>query len=197
MKRTEILIATIFIASLCAVTASAQEAPDGYVLVDSLVYRPAAAADPGLVGQDIYWLLDSDGPGGKADVNVKQDPRITSTMRAYMSSNASRTLKGFRVRIFFDNSRNARAESEAALKRFESIYHDVAAYRTYENPYFKVTVGDFRTKSEAMALLGRIKRDFPSAFVVKEQGISYPVVDRENAYIVDTVRVLKPVGQGL
>ena len=72
----------------------------------------------------------------------------------------------------------------------------MAAYRTYTNPYFKVTVGDCRTKSEAMELLSRIKRNFPSAFVVKEN-IQFPVVDKDNAYIVDTVKVLRPVTQGL
>ena len=42
-----------------------------------------------------------------------------------------------------------------------------------------------------MALLERIKGDFPSAFVLKET-ISFPVVDKDNAYVVDTVKVLRP-----
>ena len=72
------------------------------------------------------------------------------------------------------------------------MFHDVKAYRTYANPYFKVTVGDFRTRSEAMELLTRIKPLFPSAFIVKEP-ISFPVVDKDNAYVIDTVKVLRPI----
>ena len=75
------------------------------------------------------------------------------------------------------------------------MYPDVAVYRTYTNPYFKVTVGDCRTKSEAMKLLSRIKGNFSSAFVVKEN-IGYPLVDDEAAYTVDTVKVLRPVVRG-
>jgi hypothetical protein len=101
-------------------------------------------------------------------------------------------MNGYRVRIFFDNKQSARTASEETLKRFESMYHDVVAYRTYANPYFKVTVGDFRTKSEAMALLERIRYEFPSAFVVKEN-IAFPVVDKENAYVTDTLKVLRPI----
>jgi hypothetical protein len=71
------------------------------------------------------------------------------------------------------------------------LHKDIPAYRTYTNPYFKVTVGDFRTKSEAMELLSRIRSEFPSAFVVKEN-IEYPVVDKNNAVVVDTVKVLRP-----
>lgn len=195
MKADKILIILIISvgASLFATSASAQETvPEGYVLVDSIVYRPAAAVDTTLAGKDIYSVLPSRERGEKAGVNVNQSREVASSMRRHVAANGDRTLAGYRVRIFFDNRQTARAESEATLKRFESLYHDVSAYRTYANPYFKVTVGDFRTKSEAMALLNRIKADFPSAFVVKEN-IGYPVVDRRNAYVVDTVKVLRPV----
>lgn len=195
MKADRILI-TFFIsvcAFMAAEAASAQEkAPEGYVLADSVVYRPAAAVDTTLVGKDIYSIMPSKERGDKAGVHVSQSQEIALSMMAHVAANADRTLPGYRVRIFFDNRQAARAESEAALKKFEGIYHDVTAYRTYANPYFKVTVGDFRTKSEAMALLDRIKKDFPSAFVVREN-ISYPVVDKANAYVVDTVKVLRPV----
>ena len=45
-----------------------------------------------------------------------------------------------------------------------------------------------------MILLNRIKKAFPSAFVVKEN-IKFPVVDKDNAYRVDTVKVLRPITQ--
>ena len=47
-----------------------------------------------------------------------------------------------------------------------------------------------------MALLERIKVDFPSAFVVKET-IAFPVVDKDKAFFVDTVKVLRPISVGL
>ena len=43
-----------------------------------------------------------------------------------------------------------------------------------------------------MKLLSRIKGNFPSAFVVKEN-IECPLVDEETAYTIDTVKVLRPV----
>ena len=93
------------------------------------------------------------------------------------------------MRIFFDNGQNSRGESEAVLKRFEAVYHGIPAYRTYANPYFKVTVGDFRTRSEAMALLVKLRNEFPRALMVKEK-INWPAADAGCTYVVDTVRVL-------
>ena len=197
MKRTETFI-LIFISMfilLSAQSVSAQErtvVPEGYVLVDSVVYRPAHAVDTTLAGQDIFRVVKAVTVPSKADVVVNQTPAVEASMRRQVQSNKERTMSGYRVRIFFDNKQTARVESEETLKKFERLYHDVVAYRTYANPYFKVTVGDFRTRSEAVKLLERIRHDFPSAFVVKEN-ISFPVVDKENAYVVDTVKVLRPV----
>lgn len=197
MKTSKNLIVSLLLgvfAAVFSVSASAQElvVPDGYQIVDSLVYRHVSGVDTLLAGKDIFHIMPLKAKGDKADVEIYQSQEVASALRTQVESNSKRQISGYRVRIFFDNKQSARVESEEILKRFEAVYHDVKAYRTYANPYFKVTVGDFRTKSEAMALLSRIKGAFPSAFVVKEN-ISYPVVDKFNAYVVDTVKVLRPI----
>ena len=197
MKRIEFLLVTIFVLAIStffATSASAQEivVPEGYELVDSLVYRHVAGVDTLLAGKDVFHIMPLKANGGKADVEIYQPQEVAAALRKQVENNSKRTVSGYRVRIFFDNKQTARVESEEMLKKFESMFHDVRAYRTYANPYFKVTVGDFRTKSEAMALLSTIKGAFPSAFVVKEN-ISYPVVDKSNAYVVDTIKVLRPI----
>ena len=197
MKTSKNLIVSLLLgvfAAVFSVSASAQElvVPDGYQIVDSLVYRHVSGVDTLLAGKDIFHIMPLKAKGDKADVEIYQSQEVASALRTQVESNSKRQISGYRVRIFFDNKQSARVESEEILKRFEAVYHDVKVYRTYANPYFKVTVGDFRTKSEAMALLSRIKGAFPSAFVVKEN-ISYPVVDKSNAYVVDTVKVLRPI----
>lgn len=195
MKRTFIILSFIMM-FICGADLRAQDTfvvPEGYVLVDSVVYRPAATVDTTLAGKDVFLVMpQKDMFSGKPGVKINQTGEVRDAMRRHVSENGTRTMSGYRVRIFFDNKQTARVESEETLKKFESMYHDVVAYRTYANPYFKVTVGDFRTKSEAMELLERIKHEFPSAFVVKEN-ISFPVVDKEKAYVTDTLKVLRPI----
>ena len=200
MKKSEKIITVLMVMVLSLVgaySASAQEivVPEGYELVDSLVYRHVSGVDTLLIGKDVFHVMPLKSRGGKADVEIYQSQDIANALRKQIQSNSKRTMSGYRVRIFFDNKQTARAESEETIKKFESMYHDVKAYRTYANPYFKVTVGDFRTKSEAMELLSRIKREFPSAFVVKEN-IEFPVVDRDNAFVIDTIKVLRPIALG-
>ena len=204
MKTIRILLMNMIVAVACfayAPEAAAQEivaypdnmvVPEGYELVDSLVYRFIDGVDTTLVGKDIFHIMPLKGRGEAADVEIYQSQGIADAVRQQVADNSARTITGYRVRIFFDNKQTARKESEEIYERFTNLYRDVKAYRTYANPYFKITVGDFRTRSEAMELLSRIKSEFPSAFVVKEN-IEYPLVDKINAYVVDTVKVLRPI----
>jgi len=197
MRNRIILILTLCAALAFSRPAKAQNTaggvyiPEGYELVDSVIYRPVALLDSALIGKSLSSAMPSRLAGDPADVKVNQSQQVQQSLERQISSNPSRTISGYRVRIFFDNRQTSRAESEAALKRFVSMHHGIAAYRSYVNPYFKVTVGDFRTKSEAMELLNNIRRDFPTAFVVKEN-INYPVVDVRHSYVTDTIQVLRP-----
>ena len=156
MRRFLVLIFTMALSLGLSIGAGAQES-GGTSL--------APAVDSTLIGKSIFNLLPN--------VTVHQSEAILASMNRQISSNSSRRLSGYRVRIFNDNKQNARGASEAAMGRFKGMYPGIAAYRTYSNPFFKVTVGDFRTKSEAMRLLQQVKGSFPSAFIVKET-INYP-----------------------
>lgn len=166
--------------------------PDGYELVDTVMTVQAPRLDTALVGKSIFSVLPSRAEGGAADVHVHQSQQIRNSLEMHIRTNPQRITEGYRVRIFFDNKQSARAKSEETEKAFAAAYPDIPVYRSYVNPYFKVTAGDYRTKSEAMQLLRRIVQEFPTAFVVKEN-INYPAVDRLHPTVTDTVRILRPI----
>ena len=156
--------------------------PDGYELVDSVVYIPVSSVDAEIDGKSIYAILPS-------DVTVRQSRDLKTKVESHVDENAEKTFSGYRIRIYFDNKQDSRAESEAEMNRFKAKYHGIQAYRSYSNPFFKVTVGDFRTKAEAQEQLKEIQKDFPTAFVVKEK-FRYPVLDA-GSYKTDTLKILK------
>ena len=131
-----------------------------------------ALVDSTILGSDIFYLLRQ-GSAGEGRVTINQPASIASAMNSHKIANLDKTISGYRVRIFFDNSRNARTQSEQVALSFTSLYPNVQVYRGYENPYFKVTVGNFRTTADATKFLGQIKGQFPSGFIVKEN-IDYP-----------------------
>lgn len=166
--------------------------PQGYQVVDSIVVRQSAQLDTTLAGKNIFALLGS----GKGTVTIIQPEKIRSGMDRHIQDNKSEKISGYRVRIYFDNKQNSRGASEEAQRRFQANHPGIMAYRSFVNPFFKVTVGDFRTRSEAIQLMQQISGEFPTAFIVKEN-INYPVVDKKNSYITDTLHLVRPINPEL
>jgi hypothetical protein len=181
MKRFASIIVLLF----AAVIIRAQTAPEGYQYVDSLVFTRLSDVDSTLAGRNIFSVM----PDG---VTVNQASAVRNAVEMRSRSASHQTVAGYRIRIFFDNSQTARGASEAALYRFKVKNPGVSAYRSFTSPYFKVTVGDYRNKSEALAALKDIKKDFPTAFIVRER-FRYPSLGKTSAYKVDTLKILKPI----
>ncbi|HER09220.1 MAG TPA: SPOR domain-containing protein [Bacteroides sp.] len=77
-------------------------------------------------------------------------------------------VPGYRIRIFSDSGIGAKEEQQRVRARFLSLYPGVDAYYHYDEPFFKVYVGDCRTKSEALKLYDRVKNQFPNPILVED-----------------------------
>ena len=117
--------------------------------------------------RNIFTMLDENGPASNK-IKIEQSKVLESAFISHIAQSAGKKISGYRIRIYFNNSQVARNQSGTVASQFSSQYPGISVYRTYTNPYFKVTVGDFRTKSDAMRLLKTIEGQFQSAFVVRE-----------------------------
>ena len=83
-------------------------------------------------------------------------------------------MEGFRIQIYASNNRNAREESNKTRAEFMSKFPDIVSYPLYAEPgYFKIRVGDFRTKTEAMKLFQVVSKEFRDAYIVPDV-INFP-----------------------
>ena len=161
--------------------------PEGFQMVDSLVYVPCSRYTDSLAGRNIFHIM----PYG---VRLTQSPELYSASKKYIEENEQNALEseGYRIRIYFDNRQDAREASERAQKRFEKLFPAYQTYRSYIYPNFKVTVGDFRSKTDAQIALKEISRYFPSAFIVKER-MKFPQISLTERYTVDTISISVPL----
>ncbi len=74
----------------------------------------------------------------------------------------------YRVNIFFDNGQNARFKAQEAEAKFKELYPEIPSYLVYENPYFKITVGNCTSSQEAIIMLGKLRENFPKSFLARE-----------------------------
>lgn len=120
-----------------------------------------------LVGVSIFDRL------AEYNTEVNQIPQIREAFSKYIEQNSGKKRHGYRIRIFISNAQNARAQSLEVENSFKKLFPAIPTYRTPSNPYFKVTVGNYRSRSDAARALTIIKEEYPAAFMVKET-IDYP-----------------------
>lgn len=119
----------------------------------------------------IFLLNGVKGQTAKADsgkVEYIQDSRITELMNKKVLINEKKDakVKGYRVQIHFGSDREKAKEIKA---KFLQAFNSAMAYEKYEQPNFKIRVGDFRTRTEAFKFLKEISPDFPSSFIVQDE----------------------------
>ena len=122
--------------------------------------------DSTYVGKSILSVI---GPGAE----INQTPQVRQALINYVGSNASKSVQGYRIRVFYDNSPQARVRSEGIAAYLRSQYPETGVYRSFESPNYKVTIGDFRTKDEALKIYNALKGTYPTAYIIKES-INFP-----------------------
>ncbi|MBR1630568.1 MAG: SPOR domain-containing protein [Paludibacteraceae bacterium] len=72
------------------------------------------------------------------------------------------TMRGFRVQVFSSNNqRTAKPEAIQMESKMLNAFPNISTYRFFQAPFWKVRMGDFRTKDEAEALCVSIIKAFP------------------------------------
>jgi|SRR5690606_14781579 len=118
----------------------------------------------------------------KGKVEIVADPLISLMQRNRMGTrisaaspstppvdkkNATRTTAmGFRVQIY---SGANRSDAYAEQARFKTLYKDIDTYVSYEEPNYRVKVGDFRSRSEAQDLMQGLRKQFNNVFIFTEE----------------------------
>jgi hypothetical protein len=145
----------------------------GIILIFSLLSASLIAQD---IDQKEYesHLFDPlfESPSGSPEVKIIQERKLDELLIRYMEQN--RKLGGipcYWIRIYSGSSHAARQEAYDTKARFLKKYDGIRNEVRYDDPNFKVYVGGYRTKSEALKLLKKIRRDFRTAFIV------YDIID--------------------
>ena len=154
MKRFLIVLVVVF----CAPPLSAQ-------VLDSLPVK-----------RDIFEILDTPGMYGNRITLVLPAP-LKSAIWNHIERNGYKKIQGWRIRIYSSNAQTARSVSQTVKEEFEAIYPHIRADISFSNIDYRVMVGDFRTKSEAMRFHKEVtaRPQYRSAVLVKDV-IEFPAL---------------------
>ena len=69
-------------------------------------------------------------------------------------------VDGWRLQIKFTSKREDILPYQV---KFTNLYPEIPAQITFDSPYYKLTVGNFKTKNEALKMKHMISKNFPGA----------------------------------
>lgn len=78
----------------------------------------------------------------------------------------SKTISGYRIQLF---SGNERVNANNIKTTFLRLFPEQPAYLSYQQPYFKIRVGDFRSKLEAKLFYNKIKEEFGESIIIQDK----------------------------
>jgi hypothetical protein len=100
-------------------------------------------------------------------IEIIQNKSIDSLLKKVKNQNEQRrTMPGYRIQIYSGPQRNKANEIKAL---FYDKYPNYGSYVIYQQPNFKVRVGDFVTRLEAYKLLKEIETEYETVYMVRDE----------------------------
>ncbi len=111
------------------------------------------------------WSQDS------AKLNMIIDNKVDLLLKKKLELDQQKpSIQGYRVQLYYGGNRTEALELKS---KFAQLHPEVESYLIYQQPYFRLRVGDFRTRLEAYKLMKKVEKEFPSVFIVNDE-INFP-----------------------
>lgn len=110
---------------------------------------------------------DSSVVSASKNYTIYQDEKIGELAEKYVEYNRKREFnEGYRIQVTYTNVRDEVYQSKGAMYK---QFPELASYVEYEQPYYKLRIGDFKTRLEATYYLQQVITLYPGAFIVKDK----------------------------
>jgi len=97
-------------------------------------------------------------------ITIIEDERIPKLVETYIGTQP-KGVPGYRVQVFF-TAKKAIALDKKTI--FMEKFPDFVAEVDYDDLYFKVLAGAFRSRIQADKLLRLVREEFPGSFIVED-----------------------------
>lgn len=124
---------------------------------------------------DLFYQLNEQ-TEGCGTITLTQESKLSQMIDAYAIINKRDGVDGYRIQIFSSSGQNARSAMAATSQQFMKNFPDFdpkQIYTEYKAPYFKLCVGDFRSRGSANTFYHKIRQLYPDSYIVKSK-IRFP-----------------------
>lgn len=101
-----------------------------------------------------------------SSIIITKDARFDELVNKQKGQNLiNQSMHGYRIQIYFGGIRQKASELKLD---FAARYPEIQAYISYQQPNFKVRIGDYRNRYDAQKFLKEIEGLYPTSFIVPD-----------------------------
>ncbi len=98
---------------------------------------------------------------------IYEEAKVADLQQKYIEFNRKKEYyEGYRIQVNYTNVRDEVYQSKGTMYK---QFPELASYVEYEQPYYKLRIGDFKTRLEATYYLQQVILLYPGAFIVKDK----------------------------
>jgi SPOR domain len=116
-----------------------------------------------------FFSLRSAAQSDSPNAMLHRDPRVDMLIKKQMQINeettrdSRRAMPGYRVQVMNTNNRN---EAVSAKTKIYQLYPEQKVYLMYQSPYYRLRVGNFKTRAEAESFLRSLSNQFGTGVTI-------------------------------
>jgi len=104
---------------------------------------------------------------GQTKAKISTPPYLDSLVQKNIEKHKTeQTRVGYRIQLFSGTERN---NANNLRNKFKTEFPDVPIYLIYQQPYYKLRVGDFRNKIEAQQLYLKIENEYEQLLIIPDK----------------------------
>lgn len=110
--------------------------------------------------------------GGEGQVIIHQEEGVSFLLDTHIEMNRrQRYFDGYRIQLYSSSGQKAKHLALEVKGKVLKLFPEEPVYISFTAPFWRVRVGNYRNKHEALGLMNRLKREFPNSYVVKDSSI--------------------------
>ena len=115
----------------------------------------------------VCYSQDSTTVSINKNFSVTQNAKISELLYKYKDYNRKKEFaEGYRIQIMYTDVRDEVYKNKGAMYK---EFSDLSSYVEYEQPYYKLRLGDFKSRLDATYYLQQVVTLYPGAFIVRDK----------------------------
>lgn len=155
-----------------------------YTLIALIVACITAVAQSAVPDTSIVQYLERSNTGGT--VKISQPLELTHRVARVNDGEQEKgsvLMPIYRIQLFSANNNNAKAQAEKLAREVGAEFPDLPLSVSYASPFWRLRVGEFRTREEAQAMQFQIQSKFPEmerGILIIRERVNIPVHNYSN-----------------